>query len=159
MNDPAGPAGPVVSKQVQTVITVTVREKDPGKLREMAIKLSDTAVENAGSAVNSDDYSPFAARLGRMGRMVPELTQGPSIEWLTQDIGEIRREAIKKAMRDALANAQAAVPDAKLEVAQVTVNTGDLPVLRQGSRVNPFGYVPDSGPNTLTVEVQVTFTY
>jgi uncharacterized protein YggE len=159
MNDPAAAAGPAVSKQVQTVITLTVREKDPDKLRGMAVRLSDTVVENGGAAVGSDDYSPFPGRLARMGRVMPEVNQGPPIEWLTQEMGDIRRDVIKKAVRDAQANAQAALPEAKLEVAEVTVTIGEYATLRQRVRGNPYGYVPDSGPNSLTVEVQVTFTY
>jgi hypothetical protein len=89
-----------------------------------------------------------------MGRF----SQGPQIEWLTQDMGDARREAIKKAVRDAHANALAAVPDAKLEMMEVTVSSGEFG-MRQRGRISPYAYMTDSSPISVTVEVQVTFSY
>jgi len=155
--DPAGPAGPVMTRQVQTTITVFVREKDVEKLREMVIKLADTASENGGALSNADDGLPLALR-GRVGRAMMETSQGPQIEWLTQQVGEARREAIKKAVADARANALAAVPDAKLELVEVTVLSAEN-VLRQRIRSGPYSYAVDPSPQSVTVEVQVTFSH
>jgi uncharacterized protein YggE len=156
-NDPAGPAGPVVTRQVQTTITVLVREKDVEKLREMVIKLADTASENGGASGTLDDGLGFAR--GRVGRAVMETSQGPQIEWLTQQVGEARREAIKKAVADARANALAAVPDARLEMVEVTVLSAADNVVRQRTRTGLYAYAVDPSPQSVTVEVQVTFSH
>jgi uncharacterized protein YggE len=160
-NEAGAAAGGVQTKQVQTVITVTVHEKDADKLRTMVTKLSDTATENGAAAAGSDEFSPFiGGRGGRMGRGIMEVNQGPQIEWLTHEMGDARREAIKKAVKDAHANALAAVPDAKLEVVEVIVNNnGGEGGPRARYRGGPYGYIMDSTPTSVTVEVQVTFSY
>jgi uncharacterized protein YggE len=158
-NDPAGPAGPVMTRQVQTTITVLAREKDVEKLREMVIKLADTASENGAASSNVDDGLPLALR-GRVGRAVMDTSQGPQIEWLTQQTGEARREAIKKAVADARANALAAVPDAKLEQVEVTVTVFNTDsVVRQRTRSGFYASAVDPSPQSVTVEVQVTFAH
>jgi uncharacterized protein YggE len=156
--DPAGPAGPVVTRQVQTSITVLVREKNVEKLREMVIELADTATSNGATGSVVDDGLGFPR--GRVGRAVMETSQGPQIEWLTQNVGEARREAIKKAVADARANALAAVPDAKLELVEVNVTVlNNDTVTRQRTRTGFYAYAVDPSPQTVTVEVQVTFSH
>src|SRR5262249_886766 len=120
-NDPGAPAGPVQTKKLQTVFHVTVREKDAEKLRALATKLADTAAEHGGVAVGSDDGFPARFIGGIGGGPFPDVSSGPRIEWLAEDMAEARREAIKKAIAEARANAKAAVGDAPIEVAEIIV--------------------------------------
>lgn len=165
-NDPNAPAGPVQTKKLQTTFHVTVREKDAEKLRALATKLADTVAENGGIAVGSDDFQGRFGGFGPGGGGFPEVTTGPRIEWLAEDMAEARREAIKKAIAEARANAKAAVGDAPIEVAEITVTpSADTTGRFRSGRGGGFGFNPymtntgDSGPIPVMVEVQVTFTY
>jgi uncharacterized protein YggE len=149
---PGGQAPAVQSKQVQSLFFVTVREKDLDKLREMVTKLADVAEENGGTAIASDDTyrSPLSRRLASE-------THGPRIDWLAEHTGEVRREAIRKAVKEAQARAQAAVGDARLEVTEIQVfGAEDSPVpYRLRGDLGP----PDSGLVPVAVRVQVTYSY
>jgi uncharacterized protein YggE len=152
----AMPAG--TTKQAQTVFVVTVREKNPEKLKEMATKLADVAEEGGGVALAAEDSFRAVRAIGIGMGGVPETKQGPRIEWLSENAGDARREAIKRAVAEARASAQAAVGDAPLRVVEVQVwgRENFLTGIRlhdDEPATASLGQVPT------TVNVQVTYSY
>src|SRR5206468_12880440 len=124
---------------------------DPEKLRILVTKLADTAAENGAAALDSDDFAVFRPR--RLGPAMMDSRSGPKIDWLAEEISAARRQAIKKAVSDAQASAQAAVGHAKLEVVEIRVIT-DADT-RRGLRTD----APTSTDGSIAVRVEVEVTY
>lgn len=164
MDPQAAPGVPALKhQQTQCTFSVTIRHTDVDKLREMVTRVADVAMENGGTAASNNPYGQMF-RMGGMGggRMGgPETNFGPNIEWLAENPGEARRDAIKRAVSDAQANAQAAVGDAKLTLVGVTISTGAKDDRVNALLRNPFMETPtpSAGRLPITVDVQVTFSY
>jgi uncharacterized protein YggE len=123
-----GGARPVVGKLAQTVFEVVVREKDVDKLQDAVRRLAEAASDNGATGPDNDDRSTLSRlRLPRRPGVPeePEPIAGPTIEWVAAEVDEARHDAIKRATKEALANAQAAVGDAKLKVLEIKVSTLD----------------------------------
>jgi uncharacterized protein YggE len=148
---PALPIAPT-SKQAQSIFHVTVREKDGDKLQEVVTKIADAAAEHGGMAPGGmdDGFSPRLVR--RLG-----LSSGPKIDWLAENVSEARKQAIKKAITEARANAQAAVGDAPLEVVEIRILT-DPYTARSRAAAAAEPSTPDSSI-PVRVEVEVTYSY
>jgi uncharacterized protein YggE len=169
MGTPQNPGGPrpVQGKKAQSVVQVTVRDKDLDKLRKAVGKLAETALENGGVAPDNDSNIglPRGFRVRRGGGFGPggpidddpEPIAGPSIEWLASSPAEARREAIKRATKDALADAEAAAGGAKLNVVEITVGGSDDTPVRRYSRGDLT--TTDAALIPIRVEVRVTCSY
>ena len=99
--------------EVRSTIIVTIREKTEDKLRNMVAKIMDLAAENGGTGRYPNPYG--------MGYQSAQSNQGPTVEWFCENTAKARREAIKKAVDNALADAQAAAGQAKLTVHETTI--------------------------------------
>jgi hypothetical protein len=84
-----------------------------------------------------------------------ESRSGPKIDWLAEEISAARRQAIKKAVSDAQASAQAAVGDGKLEVVEIRILTDAES--RRSLRANTTTSTDVTIP--VRVEVEVTYSY
>jgi uncharacterized protein YggE len=119
-----GAARTLVVKRAQSVFEVTVREKDLDKLRDAVRRLTEAATDNGATGSEADDrvarIRPFPLRAGAAEE--PESVSGPSIEWLAAETGEARRDAIRIATKNAMADAEAATGDAKLKVLEINVS-------------------------------------
>ena len=141
---------PAPNRQAQSTFRVTVREKDDEKLRDMVCKLADVAAENGGTGSGNV-------------RGNADSSLGPDIQWSCENSAEARREAIKKAVDDALANAQAAVGKAQISVVEIHVppqidrtDTSRDVLYTQLLSNSP---TPDSNLIPVTVVVEVTCSY
>jgi uncharacterized protein YggE len=168
MGTPQNPGGPrpVQGKKAQSVVQVTVRDKDLDKLRKAVGKLAETALENGGLSPDADLNYPRGFRIRRGGAPFgpggpvdddPEPVPGPSIEWLATSPGEARREAIRRATKDALADAEAAAGGAKLNVLEINVGGSDDVPMRY--RVRGDVTTSDAALIPIRVEVRVTCSY
>jgi uncharacterized protein YggE len=157
----ATPADPpairtVTGKRVQHVFQVTVREKNLSKLRNAVVRLAEAAVENGGTGVLADSpFRPF--RLPRAAVAAvreEEPVNGPNIEWVISDPAKARRDAIRQATREAIADAEAAAADGKVTVQKVEVNTREdgFVTIRDGSVLSASGILQ------IPIRVQVTVT-
>jgi uncharacterized protein YggE len=147
-------------KRARSTFHVTVREKDAAKLRGLVVKLAEAAADNGGKPLNADDF-PLIRRGGRLARLGggndPEALPAPAIEWLAATGGAARRDAVRRAVREALADAQAAVGEAKLQVLEIHISASREKVQRL-----TFRAVSDDEDSTLIpihVNVQVTCSY
>ncbi len=138
---------------------MTIREKNEDSLRDIVTKLADVASENGGTAPQVSG----GVILSYPG--IGTTHNAPKIEWSSENAGEARWEAIKKAVDEALANAQAAVGDAKISVVEIHVLTGnDFTFLTDQPSyglISPYTYgvSSESNPSPITVRVQVTCSY
>ena len=150
----------VERKRARSIFYVTVREKDPEKLREAVGKLAEAAATHGGKAVDTEDtpFAPRRRRLGFGGPNEPEVAPGPTIEWLASGSSTARRDAIRRAARDALADAQAAVGDAKLRVVETSVSAASQEKPLR-NRVIYLSGGEETNPIQITVQVQVTCSY
>ncbi len=146
---------PVQTKQIQTLFVVTLRDADLERLGTNVRKLVDLVVENGGMAA-SDDTGFRGARL--LGPGVTENFPGPRIEWLVENPGDARRQAIKRAVKEATENARAAVGDqANLQVAEIDIAVPEeYAAIR---RFRPDTPTSETGLIPVTCEVKVTFMY
>ena len=160
--NPMGGGGPMeqTTKQAHTIFVVTVRDKNPDKLREKATKLADVASEHGGTSVGNqfDDFTPINRGGGfRMRMAVVDVQPGPRIEWLVDNDAEARQDAIRRAIKVATENARAAVGDGPLQVVEIDVNSHepfDGPYRdREELGLGRLGMVP------VTARVRVTFGY
>jgi uncharacterized protein YggE len=156
-----GPGGPAMAqpaqqtKQIQTLFVVTLRDKEVERLGTGVAKLSDLIVENGGMAPNDDTGPGF--RTTRLAAAASESFLGPRIDWLAENSGDARRQAIKHAVKEATENARAAVGEpASLQVLSIDITTPDEHMTPRRSRLD---LQADTGMIPLTVEVRVTFGY
>jgi uncharacterized protein YggE len=167
MGTPQNPGGPrpVQGKKAQSVVQVTVRDKDLDKLRKAVGKLAETAMENGGVSPDADLNYPRGFRIRRGAPFGPggpidddpEPVTGPNIEWLASAPGEARREAIRRATKDALADAEAAAGGAKLTVLEINVGGSDDGPTRYRQRGDVT--TADAALIPIRVEVRVTCSY
>jgi uncharacterized protein YggE len=159
-----GPDGTQTTQgaQARSLFSVTAREKNKQKLREMVVRLADVVVENGGVGA-TDEASPRfrlparAAAFGAVAAQPLEKVPGPSVEWLCESSTEPRQKAVKKAVDEALASARAVAENAKLKVTEVAVQqTVSFPSFR--SRLTEPG-VSASGRVPIEVSVTVTCSY
>jgi uncharacterized protein YggE len=152
----------VERKRARSIFYVTVRERDPEKLREAVGKLAEAAATHGGKAVDSED-TPFGPRRRRPGGFGgpndPEVAPGPTIEWLASGSSTARRDAIRRAASDALADAQAAVGDAKLRVVETSVSVSASQEKPLRNRVIYLSGGEETNPIQITVQVQITCSY
>ncbi len=151
-------AAPATETQAQTLFTLTIREKDPEKLKALAIKLADTAKENGAKGAGNEDMVMRRGFRMAMGGMNVEAGTGPSIEWLSENTTEARKNAIKKAVREAQENAQAAVGDARLTLMEITVNSHEDQMAAYRAMRNDETST-DAGRIPITVQVTVTYGF
>ena len=168
MGAPPNPGGPrpVTGKKAQSVVQVTVRDKDLDKLRKAVGKLAETALENGGVAPDGDNGGlPRGFRIRRGGGFGPgglgidddpEPIPGPTIEWLATSAGDARRDAIRRATKDALADAEAAAGGAKLTVVEINVGASDDTTFRSRARAD---ITTDTALIPIRVDVRVTCAY
>jgi uncharacterized protein YggE len=154
-NGPGGGARAIQGKRARSVFYVTVRQKDPEKLREAVGKLSEAAMENGASAADIDDARMVMRR--RFAADDTEALGSPTIDWLVTDSKAARREAIKQAVSDALSDAQAAVGDAKLKVMEINVSASKDQRLRASLR--QLSVDAEAAQIAIRVEVQVVCSY
>jgi uncharacterized protein YggE len=155
----AGPApAPPSNKQAQSSFHVTIRDRDADKLREAVVKLADAAAEAGATGSDAGDgFTPRLVRRGRLGGFAMAAgTSGPRIDWLAENVGEARKQAIKKAVAEAHENAQAAVGDAKLEVVEMHITTSET--ISRVRAINDYSS-GEPGPIPVTIEVQITYSY
>jgi uncharacterized protein YggE len=153
----AVPAVPVKTQQIQTLVVVTLRDKDLERLSSNVSKIADVVVDHGGIAP-SDENSPGYRGTRILGAAYSESFPGPRIDWLAENAGEARQQAIKRAVKDAMENARAAVGDqANLQVAAIEISAPEDhgAVRRFRADVQP----PETGLIPITVEVKVTFAY
>ena len=90
-----------------------------------------------------------------------ETVHGPTVQWTASNIKEVRRDAIRRAVKDAMADAEAAVGSNKLTVTQIEVSGQDRSV--DGPNYSRWMAGDSEPPPTSTVrvhvEVRVTCTY
>jgi uncharacterized protein YggE len=150
------------SRRVQSTFYVTVREKDPQKLRDAVARLAEAAADNGGTAPDADS----GLRALRLPRRIagldeePESVPGPTIEWFATPSKEAHQEAIRRAVREAKAEAQAVVGDGEIVRVVATEISGydesltvRLRSLRGDSGITEAGHIP------LRINVRVTFAY
>jgi uncharacterized protein YggE len=148
-------------QHAQTLFTVVVREKNLDKLRGAITRLADVATENGGKATGKTE-DPLGglppAGFGKRARVANPVA-GPRIEWIKENTSDSQREAVKRAVDEALANAQAAVGEAKLTVVEIHV-------ARVSQRDEP--YVPvllranadlQAGSSQVPITMKVTVVY
>jgi uncharacterized protein YggE len=147
---------PIQTKQARTVFVLTVRDKDPDRLRDQVVKLADVAEEHGGAAPGDDPQAGFRVPL-RIAAMESETSLGPKVEWLAEDTGAAGQKAVKQAVEEATENARAVVGEGKLQVVGVTITSPDAALVPYAGRselpVLKTGLVP------VTVQVRVTFAY
>jgi uncharacterized protein YggE len=147
---------PIQTKQVRTIFLLTVRDKDPDRLRDQVVKLADVAEEHNGISPGDDAQTGIRVPL-RIGGTESETSAGPKIEWLAEDTGAARQKAIKQAIEEATENARAVAGDGKLQVVGVTITTPDQSLIAYPGRAElpilKTGLIP------ITVQVRVTFAF
>lgn len=156
----------VQARRATSSFQVTVRERDFDKLREAVARVAEAASDNGGEAAEGTDVR-HSYRLPRNialgiggGEEEPETVKGPSIEWLATDAGDARREAIRRAVKDARADAEAAAGTNKLTVVEIDVSGGDgYPGRRGLEHVLEGNGTPQAGLVHIRVEVRLTCTY
>jgi uncharacterized protein YggE len=118
----------VASKKMQTALEIMVYERDLAKLRTAVSQVAETVAENGGTGIVTE--SPLRAiRTVRVAaRDASEEMSGPRIEWLNTAPGEARREAIRRATREAMADAEAAAGVGNLKVLEIRVSSTEDPV-------------------------------
>ena len=126
----------VQSKRAQSIFQVTLKDKDLDKLRKAAGKIAETAADNGGTSVDADTNPVQGFRIRRGGRFgpggpgggivdEPDPIAGPTTEWLATSPAEARREAIRRAVMEAPADAEAATGSTKLTVVEISVTGAD----------------------------------
>lgn len=175
--NPANPGTPpaIHGKKAKSVFQVTVREKDAVRLRNAVGRLSEAAVENGGtSSAESQAQSPFkmprnvaiAIGGGNAGDE-PESVNGPTVQWLSSATALARRDAIRQAVKEAVADAEAACGDKKVTIVLIEVSDKEKPIetpmnLLSSMRMLGGGDAePPASPAwvKVQVEVRVTCTY
>jgi uncharacterized protein YggE len=111
-NLPAG-ARAVVGKQAQSAFQITIKEDDLDTLRQTVAKIAEAAADLGGTVIESNNPVRFI-RPVQFNNPEPEPVPGSTIEWTATNTDDARRDAIKRAVKNAIADAQAAVGDAKL---------------------------------------------
>jgi uncharacterized protein YggE len=148
------------SKKAQTIVQITVRDKNLDKLRTTVAKIGETATDLGGTGIEPND--PLRAirlppQLGGPAEQT-EPVSGPTIEWLALGSGAARRAALRQAYEEALADAQAIAGDSKeLKVAEVYVMPEDSPLVRYRPRGEAT--VTENAAVPIKVQVRVTCTY
>jgi uncharacterized protein YggE len=153
----------VQGKRAESIFYVTLRTKDVDKLREAVGKIAEAAVDNGAKAPESGYTSrPFRlpVRLGGFagGAVEPEAVAGATIEWQSSGESKARRDAIRRAVKNALADAAAAAGKDRVNVLEINVNSiGEVNYYY----IRPSVQAPlvEGGRIPLRVEVTVTCTY
>lgn len=168
---PQNPGAPPVTKnkRAQSIIQVTLTDKDLDKLQKAAGKIAETAADNGGTSPDEDGTSTQMFRIRRgprgfgpgggvgvVGVDDTDPVSGPTIEWLATNPTEARREAIRRAVKDAQADAEAATGTAKLTVVEINVTGGDEVPLR--SRLRDTS-TTDNALIPIFVRVRITYAY
>jgi uncharacterized protein YggE len=166
MVPPQNPGAPPMakSKRAQSIIQVTLRDKDLDKLRKAAGKIAETAADNGGTSIDNDTNlaRPFRVRRGPgfgPGAIVddPDPVTGPTIDWLATNPTEARREAIRRAVKDAQSDAEVASGSTKLTLVEITVTGSDDAPARYSMREDTSG--TDSALIPIRVKVRITYSY
>lgn len=152
------------SKRADTDFHVTVSESNPDKLREMVGRIAEIAADNGATAPDSDDTNrPYVIQrrlvggFGGAGNPDPEQMPGATIEWLRQKSADARRTAVQRAVAAAMADAQAAVGEAKLTVLEIEVSSAQDEAVFTG--VRRILSSTQAGQIPIRVHVKVTCTY
>lgn len=170
--NPANPGvAPVIhGKKAKSVIQVTVREKDFPKLRTLVGRLAEAAVENGGTsgAESQSAQSPLKVQrqmmvaIGRGNAAdEPESVDGPTVQWSASTAAQVRRDAIRQAVKDAMADADAASGGKQLTVVQIEVTDKekppekDKPIDLQMNAMRMLTGEPEQPAVPATVKVQV----
>jgi uncharacterized protein YggE len=128
VGNPEAPGGPrpMISKTAQTTVQVTVHETDLPKLRSAVARLAEIAIEHGGAGSERETQFP-RLRLPRAMAVAdePERMPGPSIEWLSSDAARVRREVIRRATKEAIADAEAAAGVGNLKVVEINVRASE----------------------------------
>jgi uncharacterized protein YggE len=168
MGQPQNPGGPPMlqGKRAQSVFQVTLKDKDLDKLRKAAAKIAETAADNGGTAIDADNNNGFPrgfrvrrGGFGPGGPIVddPDPVSGPSIEWVANNATEARRDAIRRAVKEAQADAEAATGATKLNVVEIQVSPSDDSQLRY--RIRGDSSTTDTALIPIRVEVRITYSY
>jgi uncharacterized protein YggE len=123
VNQPAVPA--VLGFRVAQTFVVTAQGDDVARLREIARKVVDAAVENgANTAPAGNDRDEMMMMRFRMGRFPGggggQLSVGPRVDYFKEDVTEARRQALTKAAEEALARAKALARGAEVKVREIS---------------------------------------
>jgi uncharacterized protein YggE len=113
-------------KRAETTVHITIQDADSNYLRESVGRVIELAAESGATAVEGDEASRQVAASQRLamrasGFAEPESATVTTIEWLCLNDAEARQQAVKRAVADAMADAQSAVGDAKLDVSEIEV--------------------------------------
>jgi hypothetical protein len=145
---PAG-ARAVVGKHAQIAFQITIKEDNLDALRQTVAKIGEAAADLGGTVIESN--SPIRIiRPVQFNNPEPEPVAGSIIEWTATNTDAARRDAVKRAVQTALADAQAAVGDAKLFVLEINVTNPDEPPFRVPSRGDP------NAAETMSVLIRAT---
>jgi len=155
--------GPTVhSRKAESVFQINIRERDFDKLRDAVARIIESACENGGTSNNDPD----SRQTYRIPRIVAgnndeetEAVPGPSVEWLSSATSGPRRDAIRRAMKEAIADAEAAVGSAKVNVVEVMVTNTETSTDRTSRYSSSEFAPPHAGMVRVSVEVRVTCTY
>jgi uncharacterized protein YggE len=159
-----------VAFQVRQSFTVVVRNSDVQKLRQQGKQVLDVIVENGGlgTATASSPLDELGF-IGGRGAMSTRAGGGPRLEFFREDVAEIRKEALRKALQDATATAQALAGDAKIEVLEISYGSDAspsavppdefYPVSRFAAQTAATSNLSNDGELTLSVIIQATFRY
>ncbi|MFL5338987.1 MAG: SIMPL domain-containing protein [Gemmataceae bacterium] len=151
----------IQAKRARSTFSVTIHEKDLPKLREAVARIAEAVVDHGGAAPEPENAFPRSTiRLprGLAGNEPPEPVRGPVIEWRSSNSGDARREAIRQATKDAIANAQAAVGDAPLTIAEIDVTSPEDVSFRLPSSLSNRS-TEDATDVSIRIAVKVTCTY
>lgn len=145
--------------QAETRFSVTIREKHKDQLRNMAVQVGDVAADLGGVGVTDlgNRFSRLTALrgFGRGSAQPPEKVAGPTVEWLCENVGAARAQAVKKALDEALSSARVISGSSKVKVAEVEVDHSET---WARTRLSETGG-PASGRVPVTVTVKVICSY
>ena len=119
VNAPAVPA--LLGFRVTQSFVVTAHGDDLARLKELARKVVDAAVENgANTAPQGNDREEMMMTRFRMARGQGQAAVGPRVEYFKEDTTEARRQALTKAAEEALARAKALARGATVQVREIS---------------------------------------
>ncbi len=168
---PLAPSG----YQVTTWFSVTAKATEMDKLRELSKRVSDAALDNGanlsvGSSLLRDNL--FLGGGGGLGGGIAAraLTRAfsPGVEIFREDVTEAEHKALKAAVKNALAKAEALASGANRKIQKIVSVTDDLerPGVPDRSNLDDLMYSPFSGysrpetpqPPRTSVSVRVRIT-
>jgi hypothetical protein len=154
-NQAAG-ARAVVGKQAQCAFQITVKEENLDTLRQTVAKIAEAASDLGGIVIESNSPIRIIRPL-QFNNAEPEAVPGSTIEWTASNTDDARRDVIKRAVKRAMADAQAAVGDAKLVALEIDVNNPDEPLFR--APIRGESNAAENMSVLIRVAVRVTCTY